>query len=274
MTTVVVDASVAVKWCLPAEREALVPQAEALLASYRSEQIRLLVPDLFWLEVANALWKAACRREISGRRCLVSDLTGTRPRYRHRSFIRSLARGFSIGHGSWSDGVRQLVCRLGHAVEKRTDHRRRASGQRFSRAPAGQVVGRILRVCSYSLCRPLKAIRSTAAPESFASELPRKSISFRYRWRFSRDGAGCTTPRPQPAPTPSLAADSLGRMIRTPECDGIQKKSETDRYERHERMLFEERQRAGERQLTEANQDNIRQQHSPGTPPAACEDRR
>lgn len=66
MTTVVVDASVAVKWCLPAEREALVPQAEALLASYRSEQIRLLVPDLFWLEVANALWKAACRREISG----------------------------------------------------------------------------------------------------------------------------------------------------------------------------------------------------------------
>jgi predicted nucleic acid-binding protein len=54
-----------VKWWLPAAREEFVLQAEALLASYRREEIRFLVPDLFWVEVANALWKAARRTEIS-----------------------------------------------------------------------------------------------------------------------------------------------------------------------------------------------------------------
>ena len=62
---VVVDASVAVKWCLPARREELAPQAEELLASCRRDEIRFLVPDLFWVELANALWKAARRGEIS-----------------------------------------------------------------------------------------------------------------------------------------------------------------------------------------------------------------
>ena len=61
----VVDASVAVKWCLPARREDLVAQAEELLASCRRDEIRFLVPDLFWVELANALWKAARRGEIS-----------------------------------------------------------------------------------------------------------------------------------------------------------------------------------------------------------------
>ncbi len=65
MTRVVVDASVAVKWCLPTQREAFVAQAEELLDSYRRHEIRFLVPDLFWVELANALWKAARRTEIS-----------------------------------------------------------------------------------------------------------------------------------------------------------------------------------------------------------------
>lgn len=65
MTGFVVDASVAVKWCLPAQQEELVPQAESLLISYRRSEIRLLVPDLFWVELANALWKAVRRGTIS-----------------------------------------------------------------------------------------------------------------------------------------------------------------------------------------------------------------
>lgn len=65
MTSVVVDASVAVKWCLPSVREALVAEAEELLASSRREEIRFLVPDLFWVELANALWKAVRRAELS-----------------------------------------------------------------------------------------------------------------------------------------------------------------------------------------------------------------
>ena len=65
MTRFVVDASVAVKWCLPVPREEFVVQAEQLLESYRRNEIRFLVPDLFWVELANALWKAARRTEIT-----------------------------------------------------------------------------------------------------------------------------------------------------------------------------------------------------------------
>jgi predicted nucleic acid-binding protein len=65
VTGVIVDASVAVKWCLPSHREELVAEAEELLASFRREEVRFLVPDLFWIELGNALWKAARRGEIS-----------------------------------------------------------------------------------------------------------------------------------------------------------------------------------------------------------------
>lgn len=65
MTSVVVDASVAVKWCLPSVREELVAEAEELLESSRRDELRFLVPDLFWIEVANVLWKAVRRNEIS-----------------------------------------------------------------------------------------------------------------------------------------------------------------------------------------------------------------
>lgn len=65
MNRVVVDASVAVKWCLPSQREEFVAQAEELLASSRRDEIRFLVPDLFWVELANALWKAVRRAELS-----------------------------------------------------------------------------------------------------------------------------------------------------------------------------------------------------------------
>jgi predicted nucleic acid-binding protein len=65
VTGVVVDASVAVKWCLPTQREELVAEAEELLASSQREEIRFLVPDLFWVEVGNALWKSARRNDIS-----------------------------------------------------------------------------------------------------------------------------------------------------------------------------------------------------------------
>jgi predicted nucleic acid-binding protein len=65
VTRLVVDASVAVKWCLPAQRGEFAAQAKELLDSYRRNEIRLLVPDLFWVELANALWKAARRTEIS-----------------------------------------------------------------------------------------------------------------------------------------------------------------------------------------------------------------
>lgn len=64
MTSAVVDASVAVKWCLPLADEDFVLQAQELLASYRSGEEKFLVPDLFWPELANALWKAVRKQRI------------------------------------------------------------------------------------------------------------------------------------------------------------------------------------------------------------------
>lgn len=58
MTTVVVDASVVVKWYVP---EALWQSAVLLM----DEEHDLHVPDLLFSEVGNVLWKKALRGEIS-----------------------------------------------------------------------------------------------------------------------------------------------------------------------------------------------------------------
>jgi predicted nucleic acid-binding protein len=58
VTLFVVDASVAVKWFLPAASETLREEALALLSRYLKEDVRLLVPDLFWVECASVAWKA------------------------------------------------------------------------------------------------------------------------------------------------------------------------------------------------------------------------
>jgi len=57
----VLDASVAANWCLPEVGETLREEAFRLLRRYAKGEIRFLVPDLFWAEVANLLWKAACQ---------------------------------------------------------------------------------------------------------------------------------------------------------------------------------------------------------------------
>jgi predicted nucleic acid-binding protein len=58
------DASVAAKWVLPSAGETLVPEALELLKRYASGEVRLLVPDLFWAEFANVLWKAVRQGRI------------------------------------------------------------------------------------------------------------------------------------------------------------------------------------------------------------------
>lgn len=64
MTRWVVDASVAMKWCVSSHEETLVPEAERLLDSYDLGKCEFLVPDLFWPELANALWKAVWKQKI------------------------------------------------------------------------------------------------------------------------------------------------------------------------------------------------------------------
>ena len=65
MKSYIVDASVGAKWCLPSAGEQYVYEAEELLESFKLRQLRLFVPDLFWTEVANALWKSVRRKKLS-----------------------------------------------------------------------------------------------------------------------------------------------------------------------------------------------------------------
>jgi predicted nucleic acid-binding protein len=55
----VVDGSVAAKWSL--KDETLVEEAVSLLDRYHRREIQLIVPDLFWAEFGNILWKAVRR---------------------------------------------------------------------------------------------------------------------------------------------------------------------------------------------------------------------
>ena len=58
MSLVVPDASVAAKWFLPEDGEALADEALALLNKYEKQEVRFVVPDLFYVEIASAIWKA------------------------------------------------------------------------------------------------------------------------------------------------------------------------------------------------------------------------
>ncbi len=57
------DASVASKWWLPAEPGA--PEAVDLFARYAAGSVAFAVPDQFWSEATNVLWKAAGRRRLT-----------------------------------------------------------------------------------------------------------------------------------------------------------------------------------------------------------------
>jgi predicted nucleic acid-binding protein len=64
VTTCVVDACVAAKWVLPAAGEALIEQANHLIARHVRRELQLLAPDLIEAEIGNVLWKAARRKRI------------------------------------------------------------------------------------------------------------------------------------------------------------------------------------------------------------------
>ena len=64
MNTYVIDASVAAKWILPASGETLTRQALELLKRYANGEARFVVPDLFWAEFANILWKAVRQERL------------------------------------------------------------------------------------------------------------------------------------------------------------------------------------------------------------------
>ena len=58
MSLFVLDVSVAIKWALPGVGERLTTEALELLNRFGKAEVEFIVPDLFWLELGNALWKA------------------------------------------------------------------------------------------------------------------------------------------------------------------------------------------------------------------------
>jgi predicted nucleic acid-binding protein len=66
VSVVVVDASVAAKWFLPENGEALADRALALLNKYDKKEVQFVVPDLFYVEIASAIWKAVRTGRVPG----------------------------------------------------------------------------------------------------------------------------------------------------------------------------------------------------------------
>lgn len=69
MSLFVLDVSVAAKWALRETRERLVAEALDLLYRYGRDEVQFVVPDLFWVEFGNVLWKAIrvgrCTRAVA-----------------------------------------------------------------------------------------------------------------------------------------------------------------------------------------------------------------
>ena len=65
MTVLVLDASVAVKWFLPGEEEPLAEEAETCLRGLTEGDIGFMVPDLFWAEFGNIIWKAVRQKRCT-----------------------------------------------------------------------------------------------------------------------------------------------------------------------------------------------------------------
>ena len=69
MSRIVIDASVGFKWCVLAESEPLAAEADQLLDSLVMGGIEVLVPDLFWAEIGNILWKYFRRQKATLEAC-------------------------------------------------------------------------------------------------------------------------------------------------------------------------------------------------------------
>jgi predicted nucleic acid-binding protein len=96
--TLVVDASVAVKWVLPEDgRE----EALRFQEQYQEEKIDLIAPPLLLAEVANVLWKRARRGDLTphdARRCFDGFLRDA-PRLIESAATETFSLGLALAHG-------------------------------------------------------------------------------------------------------------------------------------------------------------------------------
>lgn len=57
----VLDASVAARWAIPSAQEPFADEAKRLLKRHSRGEFNFLVPDVFWAEIGNVLWKGVRR---------------------------------------------------------------------------------------------------------------------------------------------------------------------------------------------------------------------
>jgi len=62
LNTLVLDASVAVKWAIPSAREPFTDASLRLLKRYVGGEVEFIVPDVFWAELGDVLWKGTRQR--------------------------------------------------------------------------------------------------------------------------------------------------------------------------------------------------------------------
>jgi len=97
----VLDAGVAAKWFLPEDTETLIPEAVRLLTMWDHDQIRFVVPDLFWAELGAVFSKAVRRGWIvaeAGEDALARLRASSLPTVRCRQLITA-AYPFSLATG-------------------------------------------------------------------------------------------------------------------------------------------------------------------------------
>jgi predicted nucleic acid-binding protein len=173
--TFVVDASVGAKWTSPGTIEPLADRADRFLRAYVNGSFRILVPDLFWIEIANFLWKSAKRGEITavlaghGLETILNRDFPTVPSHSARS-IEDCRR-------FWQNSLRQHLRRAGGRSPDRTHYRGRTPSQRtrqpLPRSLAGSFLKKIpveTRLAACPLCPgPVGTPRTHFNPSAFST---------------------------------------------------------------------------------------------------------
>jgi len=96
--TLVVDASVAIKWILP---ESDTERALRVQESFQNDEIDLIAPFLVVSEVANVLWKRQRRGDLdaaAARRCFLQFLQDS-PMLLDSAVVSNAALGLAVAHG-------------------------------------------------------------------------------------------------------------------------------------------------------------------------------
>jgi predicted nucleic acid-binding protein len=94
----VLDAGVAAKWYLDAEP--LAAHAVGVLGGFQHGDVELLVPDLFWPEFGNVLWKAVRHGRIApadAKRAIASLTSGILPTVPSMPLLKD---AFSLAHAT------------------------------------------------------------------------------------------------------------------------------------------------------------------------------